>query len=125
MPSIVQHQHRVSQRPPRAIDLERVEQIAMTVRKFGAVSIKDIATEVRLSGETVRRHMANLMSVGRVVAVVDTSWGASALYGPADLDNQAEFDLYRTRTSNWQRGQHHRDPLVAALFGDAQTGGAA
>lgn len=139
MASIVHHQHSgastvavaahqnitASARPPRARDLLRIEQIVAAVRKFGAISIKDLAIELHLAGETIRRHLPDLILSGRVVAVVEAQWGASALYGPAHLDNQEEFDLYRTRTSSWPRGQYGRDPLVAALFGEVQTGGAA
>ena len=139
MASIVQHQHSNASkaafaahqhiakpaRPPRARDLRRTEQIVTAVRKFGAISIKDLAVELHLSGETIRHYLPDLILAGRVVALVETRWGASALYGPAGLDNEEEFDLYRTRTSTWPRGQHGRDPLVAAMFGEVRTGGAA
>lgn len=139
MASIVQHQHSGAStvavaayqnitklgRPPRPRDLLRIEEIVAAVRKFGAISIKDLAVELHLAGETIRRHIPDLILAGRLVAVVEAQWGASALYGPAHLDNQEEFDLYRTRTSSWPHGQYGRDPLVAALFGDVQTGGVA
>lgn len=131
MASIVQHQHSGAStvafaapqviitpaRKPRPRDLLRIEEIVGAVRKFGAISIRDLAVELHLAGETVRRHLPDLVLSGRVVALVESQWGASALYGPADLDNQAEFDQYHTRTSNWPRGQHGRDCMVAALFG--------
>lgn len=139
MASIVQHQHNgastadvaahqnivTPSRSPRPRDLLRIEEIVAAVRKFGAISIKDLAVELHLAGETIRRHLPGLILAGRVEVLVQSQWGASALYGPADLDNQAEFDQYHTRTSNWPRGQYGRDPLVAALFGEVQTGGGA
>ena len=139
MASIVQHQHSGASttgfaahqniakpaRKPRPVDLIRIEQIVTAVRKFGAISIKDLAVELHLAGETIRRHLPGLILAGRVELLVQSQWGASALYGPADLDNQAEFDQYHTHTSNWPRGQYGRDPLVAALFGEVQTGGVA
>lgn len=131
MASIVQHQHdsvptvafaahQAASRParkPRPIDLLRVEQIVDAVRKFGAISIKDLVIELRLSDETIRRHLVNLVAGARVVMLEESRWGSGTLYGPADLDEQAEFDLYRTRTSSWPHGQHGRDCMVAALFG--------
>ena len=137
MASIVQHQHtstktapiaspQMSIKPlrkphgPRVCDLDRVEQIIEAVRKFGAATVKDLAAELRVSTETIRHHVAPLVLAGRVVLLVQTGWATSALYGPAELDERAEFDLYRRRTSSWPRGQAWRDPLVAALFGDAQ-----
>lgn len=131
MASIVQHQHSNAPtlafaahqaaakpaRKPRPVDLLRVEQIVAAVRKFGAISIKDLVIELRLSDETIRRHVINLVACARVVMLEESRWGSGALYGPVDLDEQAEFDLYRTRTSSWPRGQHGRDCMVAALFG--------
>ena len=139
MASIVQHQHSSASkvafaahqnittpgRPPRVRDLSRIEQIVTAVRKFGAISIKDLGIELHLAGATIRRHLPDLILAGRVEMLAETQWGASALYGPGDLDDQEEFDLYRRRTSSWPRGQYGRDPLVAALFGEVQTGGVA
>lgn len=91
--------------------------ILATVKRCGAATIGDIALDLTLHRETVRKRLAKLVTAGQLVLIEPAAAHVRALYGMPDLDDQAEFDLYRTRSSNWPRGQHGRDPLVAAMFG--------
>ena len=96
---------------------DRAADILATVRRCGAATVIDIADDLTLNRETVRRTLTDLVEAGRLVLIEPAGTHVRALYGMPDLDDQAEFDLYRTRSSNWPRGQHGRDPLVAAIFG--------
>lgn len=120
MPKKPHHIHR-----PRPADLERVENIVTTITQLGAATINDVAKSMHLTREAIRRHFTALVASGRLVILAPSSHAVGALYGPPEMDDACEFDQYRKRTSTWPRGQHHRDPLVAALFGDAQAEGAA
>lgn len=96
---------------------DRAADILATVRRCGAATVIDIADDLTLNRETVRRTLTDLVEAGRLVLIEPAAAHVRTLYGMPDLDDQAEFDLYRTRSSNWPRGQHGRDPLVAAMFG--------
>lgn len=96
---------------------DRAADILATVRRCGAATVIDIADDLTLNRETVRRTLTDLVEAGRLVLIEPAGTHVRALYGMPDLDDQAEFDLYRTRSSNWPRGQHGRDYLVAAMFG--------
>ena len=96
---------------------DRAADILATVGRCGAATVIDIADDLTLNRETVRRTLTDLVEAGRLVLIEPAAAHVHALYGMPDLDDQAEFDLYRTRSSNWPRGQHGRDPLVAAMFG--------
>lgn len=100
---------------------DRAADILATVRRCGAATVIDIADDLTLNRETVRRTLTDLVEAGRLVLIEPAGTHVRALYGMPDLDDQAEFDLYRTRSSNWPRGQHGRDPLVAAMFGAPVT----
>lgn len=100
---------------------DRAADILATVRRCGAATVIDIADDLTLNRETVRRTLTDLVEAGRLVLIEPAAAHVRALYGMPDLDDQAEFDLYRTRSSNWPRGQHGRDPLVAAMFGAPVT----
>lgn len=96
---------------------DRAADILATVKRCGAATIGDIALDLTLHRETVRKRLAKLVKAGKLVLIEPAAAHVRALYGMPDLDDQAEFDLYRTRTSAWPRGQHGRDYLVAAMFG--------
>lgn len=96
---------------------DRAADILATVKRCGAATIVDIADDLALHRETVRKRLAALVATGKLILVEAAATHSRALYGVPDLDDQAEFDLYRIRTNNWPRGQHGRDPLVAAIFG--------
>lgn len=95
----------------------RAADILATVKRCGAATVIDIAEDLTLNRETVRKTLTDLLAAGKLVLIEPAAIHIRALYGMPDLDEQAEFDLYRTRSSNWPRGQHGRDPLVAAMFG--------
>ena len=95
----------------------RAADILATVRRCGAATVIDIADDLTLNRETVRRTLTDLVAAGKLILIEPAGTHVRALYGMPDLDDQAEFDLYRTRSSSWPRGQHGRDPLVAAMFG--------
>lgn len=95
----------------------RAADILATVKRCGAATVIDIAEDLTLNRETVRKTLNDLLVAGQLVLIEPASIHVRALYGMPNLDDQAEFDLYRTRSSNWPRGQHGRDPLVAAMFG--------
>lgn len=99
----------------------RAADILATVRRCGAATVIDIAEDLTLNRETVRKTLNDLLVAGQLVLIEPASIHVRALYGMPDLDDQDEFDLYRTRSSNWPRGQHGRDPLVAAMFGASVT----
>ncbi|PLY41188.1 hypothetical protein CSZ94_17325 [Janthinobacterium sp. ROICE36] len=94
----------------------RAADILATVKRCGAATVIDIAGDLTLNRETVRKTLTDLLAAGKLVMIEPSAIHVRALYGMPDLDERAEFDLYRTR-SNWPRGQHGRDPLVAAMFG--------
>lgn len=96
---------------------DRAAEILATVKRCGAATIGDIALDLTLHRETVRKRLAKLVQAGELVLIEPAAAHVRALYGMPDLDDQAEFDLYRNRTNNWPRGQHSRDYLVAAMFG--------
>jgi len=96
---------------------DRAAEILATVKRCGAATIGDIALDLTLHRETVRKRLAKLVTAGQLVLIEPAAAHVRALYGMPDLDDQAEFDLYRNRSSNWPRGEHGRDPLVAAMFG--------
>ena len=111
-------------RPPAGVasirnsaNADRAADILAMVKRCGAATVGDIALDLTLHRETVRTRLAKLVTAGRLVLIEPAAAHVRALYGMPDLDDQAEFDLYRTRSSNWPRGQHGRDPLVAAMFG--------
>ena len=111
-------------RPPAGVasirnsaNADRAADILATVKRCGAATIGDIALDLTLHRETVRKRLAKLVKAGKLVLIEAAATHSRALYGMPDLDDQAELDLYRTRTNNWPRGQHGRDPLVAAMFG--------
>lgn len=116
--------------PRQAADLSSIRntasaahaaEILAAVKRCGAATIGDIALDLELHRETVRKRLAKLVQAGELVLIEPASIHIRALYGMPDLDEQVEFDLYRTRSSNWPRGQHGRDPLVAAMFGASAT----
>lgn len=96
---------------------DRSADILATVRRCRAATVIDIADDLTLNRETVRRTLTDLVVAGKLILIEPAGTYVHALYGMPDLDDQAEFDLYRTRGSNWPRGQHGRDYLVAAMFG--------
>ncbi|MGK5071020.1 hypothetical protein [Janthinobacterium sp. RT4P48] len=96
---------------------DRAADILAMVKRCGAATIIDIADDLTLHRETVRKRLLALVDSGKLVLIEPAAAHVRALYGMPDLDDQAEFDLYRNRSSNWPRGQHGRDPLVAAIFG--------
>lgn len=96
---------------------DRGADILEIVKRSGAVTIIDIANDLSLHGEMVRKRLAALVADGKLILIEAAATHSRALYGMPDLDDQAEFDLYRSRSSNWPRGQHGRDYLVAAMFG--------
>lgn len=100
-----------------SLKADRVADILAMVRRCGAATVIDIADDLTLNRETVRRTLNDLVEAGRLVLIEPAAAHVRALYGMPDLDEQAEFDLYRTRTNNWPRGQHGRDWLVEAMFG--------
>lgn len=102
---------------------DRAADILATVKRCGAATIGDIALDLTLHRETVRKRLAKLVKAGKLVLIEPAAAHVRALYGMPDLDDQAEFDLYRNRSSNWPRGQHGRDYLVAAMFGAAAMQG--
>ena len=104
-----------------SVKADRAADILATVKRCGAATIGDIALDLTLHRETVRKRLAKLVTAGQLVLIEAAATHSRALYGMPDLDDQAEFDLYRTRSSNWPRGQHGRDPLVAAMFGAPVT----
>lgn len=111
-------------RPPAGVasirnsaNADRAADILATVKRCGAATIGDIALDLTLHRETVRKRLAKLVNAGHLVLIEAAATHSRALYGMPDLDDQAEFDLYRNRSSNWPRGEHGRDPLVAAMFG--------
>jgi DNA-binding Lrp family transcriptional regulator len=104
-----------------SVNADRAVDILATVKRCGAATIVDIADDLALHRETVRKRLAVLVASGKLILIEAAATHSRALYGMPDLDDQAEFDLYRTRSSNWTRGQHGRDCLVAALFGAPVT----
>ncbi|PHV25828.1 hypothetical protein CSQ93_21660 [Janthinobacterium sp. BJB426] len=117
-------------RPPAGVasirnsaNADRAADILATVRRCGAATIGDIALDLTLHRETVRKRLAKLVKAGHLVLIEAAATHSRALYGMPDLDDQAEFDLYRNRSSNWPRGQHGRDLLVAAFFGAELSSG--
>ena len=96
---------------------DRAADILATVKRCGAATIGDIALDLTLHRETVRKRLAKLVKAGHLVLIEAAATHSRALYGMPDLDDQDEFDLYRNRSSNWPRGEHGRDYLVAAMFG--------
>ncbi|MGK5031475.1 hypothetical protein [Janthinobacterium sp. MDT1-19] len=100
-----------------SIHAERAADILAAVKRFGAATIHDLSAELKLHHETIRKSLISLVETGEVAIIEQATTNSRALYGMPDLDDQAEFDLYRTRSSNWTRGQHSRDCMVAALFG--------
>lgn len=100
-----------------SINADRAADILALVKRCGAATIIDIADELTLHRETVRKRLAALVDAGKLVLIEPAAAHVRALYGMPDLDDQAEFDLYRSRSSNWPRGEHGRDTLVAAMFG--------
>lgn len=104
--------------PPRNfVKADRAADILATVKRCGAATIVDIAGDLALHRETVRKHLAALVATGKLILIEAAATHSRALYGMPDLDEQAEFDLYLNRSSNWPRGQHGRDYLVTAIFG--------
>lgn len=91
--------------------------LVATVTRFGAATIVDLSLDLGMHRESVRKRLTALVDAGKLVMIEAASKHSGALYGMPDLDEQAEFDLYRTRTNNWPRGQHGRDWLVEAMFG--------
>lgn len=115
-------------RPPAGVasirnsaNADRAADILATVKRCGAATIGDIALDLTLHRETVRKRLAKLVKAGQLVLIEAAATHSRALYGMPDLDDQDEFDLYRNRSSNWPRGEHGRDPLVAAMFGAPVT----
>ena len=115
-------------RPPAGVasirnsaNADRAADILATVRRCGAATIGDIALDLTLHRETARKRLAKLVKAGHLVLIEAAATHSRALYGMPDLDDQDEFDLYRNRSSNWPRGEHGRDPLVAAIFGAPVT----
>lgn len=111
-------------RPPAGVatirnsaNADRAAEILATVKRCGAATIGDIALDLTLHRETVRKRLAKLVKAGELVLIEPAAAHVRALYGMPDLDDQAEFDLHRNRSSDWPRGEHSRDPLVAAMFG--------
>ncbi|PMQ16975.1 hypothetical protein [Janthinobacterium sp. AD80] len=100
---------------------DRAADILAMVKRCGAATIIDIADDLTLHQETVRKRLAKLVKAGHLVLIEAAATHSRALYGMPDLDDQAEFDLYRSRSSNWPRGEHGRDPLVEAIFGAPVT----
>ena len=100
-----------------SINADRAADILALVKRCGDATIFDIALELSLHRETIRKRLAALVEAGSLVLIEQASTHSRALYGMPDLDDQAEFDLYRNRSSNWPRGEHGRDTLVAAMFG--------
>lgn len=101
---------------------DRAADILATVKRCGAATIGDIALDLTLHRETVRKRLATLVTAGQLVLIEPAAAHVRALYGMPDLDEQAEFDLYWIRTNNWPRGQHGRDWLVEAMFGAPAAG---
>ena len=81
---------------------DRAADILATVKRCGAATIGDIALDLTLHRETVRKRLAKLVKAGHLVLIEAAATHSRALYGMPDLDDQAEFDLYRTRSSNWR-----------------------
>lgn len=100
-----------------SVNADRAADILATVKRCGAATIVDIADDLALHRETVRKRLTALVATGKLILIEAAATHSRALYGMPYLDEQAEFDLYRTRSSNWPRGQHGRDPLVTAMFG--------
>ncbi|MGK5040406.1 hypothetical protein ACQ4WQ_08695 [Janthinobacterium sp. GB1R12] len=99
------------------VNADRAVDILATVKRCGAATIIDIADDLALHRETVRKRLAVLVASGKLILIQAAATHSRALCGMPDLDDQAEFDLYRNRSSNWPRGQHGRDCMVATLFG--------
>ncbi|MCX7289601.1 hypothetical protein [Janthinobacterium sp.] len=100
-----------------SINAARATDILATVKRCGAATIIDIADDLALHRETVRKRLTALVATGNLIIIEAASTHSRALYGMPDLDDLAEFDLYRNGSSNWPRGQHGRDYLVTAIFG--------
>ncbi|MDN2710636.1 hypothetical protein O0880_14520 [Janthinobacterium sp. SUN118] len=100
-----------------SINVDHAADILAMVKRCGAATIVDLAVDLGMHRETARKRLSVLVEAGKIVMIEASSKHIGALYGLPDLDDQAEFDLYRSRSSNWPRGQHGRDSLVAALFG--------
>ena len=100
---------------------EHAADLVSTVKRFGAATIVDLSIDLGMHRESVRKRLSALVDAGKLVMIEAASKHSGALYGMPDLDEQAEFDLYRTRTNNWPRGQHGRDWLVEAMFGAPAT----
>lgn len=96
---------------------DRAADILETVKRCGAATIIDIANDLSVHRETVRKRLAALVADGKLILIEAEATPSRALYGMPDLYDQAEFDLYRSRSGNWPRGRHGRDYLVAAMFG--------
>ena len=95
---------------------DRAADILETVKRCSAATIIDTANDLSLHRETVRKRLAALVADGKLILIEAAATHSRALYGMPDLDDQGEFDLYRSRSSSWPRGHHGRDCMVSAIF---------
>lgn len=92
--------------------MENAEKIEVSLNKLGAATIRDVAGDVRLSPETVRRYINELFAAGRVVEILPAGPHTQAVYGPIECSDEQEFDVRRSITASWPRGQHRPDPIA-------------
>lgn len=84
---------------------DRASDILATVRRCGAATVIDIAEHLTLNRKMVRRTLIDLVEADRPVLIEPAAAHVRALYCMPDLGDQDEFDLYRTRSSNWPRSR--------------------
>lgn len=96
----------------KSMSMINAEKIEASINKFGAATIRDVAGDVCLRPETVRRYINELFAASRIVEIYPAGPHTQAVYGPIEISDAREFDVRHTITASWPRGQHRPDPVA-------------
>jgi predicted ArsR family transcriptional regulator len=104
---------------------QRMKLVLATLREMGAATTADLSEATGIKPSTMREYARELKNSGRIVVLERAQGRWLNLFGPSDKDHEAQIqkpakpDYCRVITKDWPRGQHMRDPMVAAIFGPA------
>lgn len=96
----------------KSMSMINAEKIEATINKLGAATIRDIAADIGLCPETVRRYINELVMIDHIIEISPARSRVQAVYGPVECSDEQEFDVRRSITASWPRGQHRPDPIA-------------
>ncbi|HEY0062494.1 MAG TPA: hypothetical protein VGC21_10255 [Telluria sp.] len=129
----------------RTIPVEMLDKVHLFILEQGVASSMNVSAQFRMCLRTAQHIIRQLIEIGAIARIKNDGPSARklpALYEPIDLDDDALREkicteaiakairlkrsinaggqtVTRVRADEWPRGVAMRDPLVAAVFGQA------